>query len=62
MLGELLSGDEEVIEGGEGLRGKEVRHTICSFVKFAMKDILSFNASIVSTLPTTISALIKFLN
>ena len=23
MLGELLSGDEEVIEGGEGLRGKE---------------------------------------
>lgn len=34
MLGELLSGDEEVIEGGEGLRGKEEKNETLSGVKW----------------------------
>jgi inositol hexakisphosphate/diphosphoinositol-pentakisphosphate kinase len=39
MLGELLSGDEEVIEGGEGLKGKE-GHEALSGIKLYRGETL----------------------
>ncbi|KAL7543874.1 hypothetical protein ACHAXR_013260 [Thalassiosira sp. AJA248-18] len=40
MLGELLSGDEEVIEGGEGLKGKEGHDEALSGIKLYKGETL----------------------
>jgi inositol hexakisphosphate/diphosphoinositol-pentakisphosphate kinase len=40
MLGELLSGDEEVIEGGEGLKGKEGYDEALSGIKLYKGETL----------------------
>jgi inositol hexakisphosphate/diphosphoinositol-pentakisphosphate kinase len=40
MLGELLSGDEEVFEGGEGLRGKDTDETLSGIKLYKGETLL----------------------
>ena len=40
MLGELLSGDEEVIEGGAGLKGKEHDETLSGIKLYKGETLL----------------------